>query len=164
MSQAVISKRGPPSFFAPRYKKLADSTSNNTNSSIINTSWSPQQKCYRNLLISLRETYYFDRSKLFWARHRLKVEMYKYRSMTDEEEIKQCVNVGNEIAKFINLHMKFSVQRIVDHNETIQKLPVDEAKRFRQKYIQREEEHESWCKSRIKMMMRRRPPPPYPFC
>jgi hypothetical protein len=154
-----LSKRGPPSLFTPRY---SSTTTNST--SQISSSWSPQQHCYRTLLIALREAYYYDRAKLFWARHRLKVEMYKYRSLTDEAEIEQCVNIGNEVAKFINLHMKFSVQRIVDHNNAIQKLPVDEAKRFRQRYVEREEQHESWCKSRIKMIMRRRPPPPYPFC
>jgi hypothetical protein len=144
-----------PSLVARRFQR---------SESQIVTGWTPQQKCFRSLLVALRDAYYHDRAKLFWARHRLKVEMYKYRSVTDEEEIKHLVAIGHEIAKFMDLHMKFSVQRIVDHNETLKKLPVEEAKEFRKRYIEREEQHDSWCKSRIKMMMRRRPPPPYPFC
>lgn len=177
MSQQVTS-RTPPQIFGKkimmRYGSNNKSNNKTVSSSVIDessssypspsSSWSPTQKCYRSLLVAIREAYYYDRAKLFWARHRLKVEVYKYRSVTDEQEVKALVAIGGEIARFIDLHMKFSVQRVVDHNEAIQKLPVDEAKKFRLRYLEREEQHEIWCKTKIKMMMRRRPPPPYPFC
>lgn len=165
------------------------SSSSAFSSSMIAGGWTPQQKCFRNLLVAVRGAYYHDRAKLFWARHRIRTEFYKYATIQpsiselgkmmnnnndsgsaavadndDDDKIKSLVAIGNEIGAFVKQHMEFSVQRVVQHNETMEKLPVEEAKRFRQRYLQREEEHESWCKTRIKMIMRRRPPPPYPFC
>ena len=131
---------------------------------VVQRQWSPQQKCFRHLLVALREAYYHDRAKLFWARHRVRVEFYKYSEMADGEAIKNVVAITDEAAAFIKQHMQFSVQRIVDHNATLARLPVEEAKRFQQRFKQREEEHESWCKGRLKLILRRRPQPPYPFC
>ena len=128
-------------------------------------SWSPQQRCFRNLLVALRGAYYHDRAALFWARHRVRVEFYKYSTISgdDSASIESLTSIGNEIASFIKNHMDFSVQRVVDHNETLKRLPVEDAKKFRERYLEREAEHESWCKTRIKLIMRRREPPPYPF-
>lgn len=126
--------------------------------------WTPQQYCYRSLLKGLREAYFHDRSKLFWARHRARIEFYKYSRVEDEEAIKQLVGVGNEIAAFVSEHMRTTVDRIVRHNEKMMSLPVAEAKRFRQEFMLKEKQHDSWCKQKIKAMMQRRPPAPYPFC
>lgn len=43
--------------------------------------WTPQQSCYRHLMKAIRGAYFNDRSKLFWGRHRVLVEMYKYSSL-----------------------------------------------------------------------------------
>lgn len=126
--------------------------------------WSPAQQCYRDLMVALRGAYYSDRAKLFWARHRVRVEFYKYAAVPAESvDAKQLVGVGREVAKFVDANMKVSVQRIVEHNDTLMKLPVPEAKRFRQRYLEREAEHEAWCKQKVKAMMRRRPAAPYPY-
>ncbi len=126
--------------------------------------WTPQQKCYRNLMRSLRDAYYAERSTLFWARHRVRIEFYKFSTADVTAEVQQLVGVGNEIAAFIGEHMKTSVDRIVSHNETMLKLSVREAKRFREEFMRKEHQHESWCKQKIKTILQRRPNPPYPFC
>lgn len=125
--------------------------------------WTPQQLCYRNLMRSLRDAYFHDRAKLFWARHRVRVEFYKYRGLSEEPLVEQLTNVGNEIADFVSHHMKTNVERIVQHNERMLQLPVAQAKRFHREYFEKEREHESWCRQRIKRLMNRRPPPPYPY-
>lgn len=204
--------------------------------------WTPQQSCYRHLMKALRAAYYNDRSKLFWARHRVLVEMYKYArlpaypstpldavsleemtspavdaeenddegkrtSMGAEKDAKSCicngkekatgrtneeehgrgdgdrkdktatsssaptltlkvqhlVDIGHEIADFIEMYMKLDIARIVRHNEKMLSLPVREAKQFREAYFLSEKQHDSWCKQHIKKMLQRRPPPPYPF-
>jgi polyhydroxyalkanoate synthesis regulator phasin len=84
--------------------------------------------------------------------------------LDDDEALKQLVGVGNEVAVFVAENMKTTVDRIVKHNETMMSLPVSEAKRFRQEFLLREKQHDSWCKQKIKSMMSRRPPPPFPFC
>ena len=128
------------------------------------SAWTPQQTCYRNLLKSLRDAYFCDRAKLFWARHRTRVEFYKYSTTQDEASVQQLVGVGNETAAFIKDHMKTSVDRIVQHNDTMMKLSVREAKRFREEFFNQESRHESWCKQKLRTILHRRPPPPYPFC
>ncbi|RNF20763.1 uncharacterized protein Tco025E_03834 [Trypanosoma conorhini] len=125
--------------------------------------WTPQQLCYRQLMKSLRAAYFHDRSKLFWSRHRVLVEFYKYSSETDEEAVRQLVGVGLEVAAFMQHHMRTDVERIIKHNETMLKLPVDRAKKFRADYLLAEKQHDSWCKQKIKAILKRRPPPPYPF-
>ena len=125
--------------------------------------WTPQQFVYRSLLRGLRDAYYHDRSKLFWARHRARLEFYKYASIEDEVQVKQLVGVTYEIAEFIEEHMKTNVDRIVQHNEKMMSLRVSDAKRFREEYLLREKQHDSWCKQKIKLMMKRRPDPPYPY-
>lgn len=125
--------------------------------------WTQQQLCYRNVLKSLREAFYHDRSKLFWARHKARIEFYKFASVEDEQSITQLVGCGNEVAAFIFEHMRVAVERIVKHNEVMLSLPVDEAKRFRAEYMLKEKQHESWCKQKIKTILLRRPPAPYPF-
>lgn len=125
--------------------------------------WTPQQLCYRGILKSLREAYYHDRSKLFWARHKARLEFYKYASVEDEQALGQLVGCGNEVAAFVSEHMRLVVERIVKHNETMLSLSVDDAKRFRAEYLLREKQHESWCKQKIKSILLRRPPAPYPF-
>lgn len=128
------------------------------------TVWSSQQHCFRKLMKALREAYYHDRSKLFWARHKVRIEFYKYSSVADEIEVAQLVGCGNEVAAFVSEHMRASVDRIVHHNQAMMSLPVSEAKRLRQEYLLREKQHDSWCKQKIKTIMARRPLPPYPFC
>jgi polyhydroxyalkanoate synthesis regulator phasin len=113
---------------------------------------------------ALRGAYFHDRSKLFWARHRARLEYYKFATVTDEVAIEQLVGCGKETAVFMAEHMRMSVDRIVKHNEMIQTLPVDEAKRFRTEYLLREKQHDSWCKQKIKVILERRPAPPHPFC
>jgi hypothetical protein len=125
--------------------------------------WTPQQHAYRCLLRGLRDAYYHDRSKLFWARHRARIEFYKYASIEDEVQIKQLVGITNEISQFIAEHMKTNVDRIIQHNEKMMSLRVSDAKRFREEYLLREKQHDSWCKQKIKHMMSRRPDPPYPY-
>jgi hypothetical protein len=126
--------------------------------------WTPTQQCYRAVLKSLRGAYFHDRSKLFWARHRARLEFYKYTTVEDETSHQQLVGCGREVASFMADHMKMSVDRIIEHNTVMQKLPVEEAKRFRSEYLLRERQHESWCKQKIKAILARRPPPPHPFC
>ncbi|KAF8276850.1 hypothetical protein C3747_29g150 [Trypanosoma cruzi] len=125
--------------------------------------WTPQQLCYRQLMKSLRAAYFHDRSKLFWSRHRVLVEFYKYSGETNEEAIRQLVGVGLEVAAFIQHHMRTDVERIIKHNETILMLPPGKAKKFRADYLLAEKQHDSWCKQKIKAILTRRPPPPYPF-
>lgn len=48
--------------------------------------WTPQQWCYRHLMKAIRGAYFNDRSKLFWGRHRVLVEMYKYSSLVPYDE------------------------------------------------------------------------------
>nr|CCC90003.1 conserved hypothetical protein [Trypanosoma congolense IL3000] len=125
--------------------------------------WSPQQHCYRQLMKSLRAAYFHDRAKLFWARHRVLLEFYKYSGETSEQVVQQLVSIGLEIAAFIDHHMRTDVERIVKHNEMMLALPVVQAKKFRSDYLLAERQHDSWCKQKIKNIMKRRPPPPYPF-
>lgn len=126
-------------------------------------SWTPQQLCFRQMMKALRGAYYHDRSKLFWARHRVLVEFYKYSKVDDEASTVQLIGVSNEIADFIQHYMKVDVGAILQHNEKIAALPVAKAKQFREEYLLHEKQHESWCKQKIRLMMDRRPPPPYPF-
>lgn len=51
--------------------------------------WSPQQYCFRHLMKALRAAYFNDRSTLFWARHRVLVEMYKYSPLEAYEEVEE---------------------------------------------------------------------------
>ncbi|CBZ30446.1 conserved hypothetical protein [Leishmania mexicana MHOM/GT/2001/U1103] len=125
--------------------------------------WTAQQRCFRQLLKSLRGAYFHDRSKLFWARHRVLVEFYKYSRVEEERDVLLLVGIGNEIATFVAEYMKVDVGAIMEHNEKIQSLPVAKAKRYREEYLLHEKQHESWCKQKIRLMMDRRPPPPYPF-
>ncbi|EPY38236.1 hypothetical protein AGDE_03401 [Angomonas deanei] len=127
-------------------------------------SWTPQQKCYRNIMKSLRDAYFHDRAKLFWARHRVLVEMNKYAKCNDENEVKLLVGVADEVAVFISHYMKTDVARIMKYNDMIVNLPVEKAKKFRSEYLLAEKQHESWCKQKIKAILNRRPTPPYPFC
>ncbi|EPY29492.1 hypothetical protein STCU_03980 [Strigomonas culicis] len=127
------------------------------------SSWTPQQLCYRSIMRALRAAYFHDRARLFWARHRVLVEMYKYARVTDEEQIRLLVGIGNEIAAFAEHYMKMDVARIVRYNDAMVKLPVEKAKKFRSEYLLSEKQHESWCKQRIRGILERRPPPPYPF-
>ncbi|KAG5493310.1 hypothetical protein GH5_02053 [Leishmania sp. Ghana 2012 LV757] len=125
--------------------------------------WTAQQRCFRQLMKSLRDAYFHDRSKLFWARHRVLVEFYKYSRVEEEKDVLLLIGVGNEIAHFVAEYMKVDVGAIMDHNEKMQSLPVARAKRYREEYLLHEKQHESWCKQKIRLMMDRRPPPPYPF-
>eukprot|EP00796_Vickermania_ingenoplastis_P007993 gene7993-5553_t len=133
--------------------------------------WSPQQQSYRRLLKALRGAYYHDRAKLFWARHRVLLEFYKYAAVELDtaadggpgEKVLLLLGISDEVAEFIRTYMKTDVGRIVRHNEKLLSLPVVEAKRLRDEYFLAEKQHESWCKQRIREMLQRRPPPPYPF-
>lgn len=128
--------------------------------------WSAQQHSYRSLMVALRAAYYHDRHRLFWARHKVKVEIYKYASIPKEAENPETallLGVSKEVAQFIETHMKFTVERIIDHNDTMLKLPVAEAKKFRQEYYDKEREHDSWCRGKIRTILDRRPPPPFPY-
>lgn len=177
-----------------------------------NHRWTPVQFMYRRLMVSLRDAYLCDRAQLFWARHRVKVEIYKYQSLerhddsngqrlhddddvdvanasdssvsADERvpEVGEVIGtptsapnapssavvllcqVGNEVAQFVSTHMRVSVQSIVDHNDMLAKLPVNEAKEFRSRYLEREREHVSWCKQKIRRILAKRTLPPYPYC
>jgi hypothetical protein len=127
--------------------------------------WSPQQRCYRGIMRSLRGAYYGDRAKLFWARHRVKVEFYKYSGVAaGGPQPAHLVAVGDDVGRFVAEHMAFSMQRVEAHNATLARLPVVEAKRFRAQYLEKEKEHDSWCKQKIRTMLLQRAPPPYPFC
>ncbi|KAH9577636.1 hypothetical protein LSM04_009761 [Trypanosoma melophagium] len=138
-------------------------TTGGTTSTAGEPQWTPQQRCYRDLMKSLRSAYFHDRAKLFWSRHRVLVEFYKYSEETNEESIRQLLGVTHEVAAFISHHMRTDVERIIKHNEAMLALPVDKAKRFRSDYLLAEKQHNSWCKQKIKNILNRRPPPPYPF-
>ncbi|AIN97804.1 hypothetical protein LPMP_203090 [Leishmania panamensis] len=125
--------------------------------------WSAQQRCFRKLMKSLRGAYFHDRSKLFWARHRVLVEFYKYSRVEEEKDVLLLVSIGNEIANFVGEYMKVDIGAIMEHNAKMQSLPVAKAKRYREEYLLHEKQHDSWCKQRIRLIMDRRPPPPYPF-
>lgn len=153
--------------------------------------WSPQQRSYRKIMRALRSAYYHDRAALFWARHRVLVEYYKYAAIApqrkEEEEatvreegdtstrpstpssntlnsrVKFLLEISDEVASFIAAYMTLDVGRINGYNNRIATLPIPEAKRVRQEYYHTERQHESWCKQRIKEILQRRPPPPYPF-
>ncbi|KPA82430.1 hypothetical protein ABB37_03499 [Leptomonas pyrrhocoris] len=125
--------------------------------------WTPQQRCYRELMRALRGAYYHDRSKLFWARHRVLVEFYKYSRVEEEKDVALLVGIGGEVAAFVTEYMKVDVGAIMQHNEKMLSLPVAVAKRYREDYLLHEKQHDSWCKQKIRLMMDRRPPPPYPF-
>jgi hypothetical protein len=92
------------------------------------------------------------------------VEFYKHSAITHEEDIKQLVNITNEVSHFVGKYMRLSIERIQRHNESILALSVPDAKKFREAYLLREAQHESWCKQKIRDMLQRRPPPPYPYC
>jgi hypothetical protein len=126
--------------------------------------WSEPQRVYRRVLVALRDAYYHDRSKLFWARHRLKVEMYKYGALEPSSpEAKHALGIGFEVADFIAKSMRFPVQRVVEHNELVARLPMREAKACRERFLAAEHDHEVWAKQRIKGLLRRRPVAPYPY-
>lgn len=144
---------------APPINQLADKAP-----ALRNEGWKPQQHAYRRLLCALRDAYYNDRSRLFWARHKARVEFYKYGSLSNDADLEHAVNVCNEISQFISKYMRVSVERIQKHNESILALSVPDAKKFREAYLLREAQHESWCKQKIRDMLQRRPPPPYPYC
>jgi hypothetical protein len=132
---------------------------------VANSTWSPAQVCYRRLMVALREAYVHDRAKLFWARHRVKVEMHKYASLEPASpDARGAIGIGHEVARFVDGMMRFSVQRVLEHNELVAKLPIKDAKLCRERYLVSEHEHEVWCKQRIRAMLRRRPMPPYPYC
>ncbi|KAG5468384.1 hypothetical protein LSCM1_02364 [Leishmania martiniquensis] len=132
-------------------------------SSMVTPQWTAQQRCFRQLMKSLRGAYFHDRSKLFWARHRVLVEFYKYSRVEEEKDVLLLIGIGNEIARFMAEYMKVDVGAIMEHNEKMQSLPVAKAKRYREEYLLHEKQHESWCKQKIRLIMDRRPPPPYPF-
>lgn len=113
---------------------------------------------------ALLGAYPCDRAALFWSRHRVKVEFYKFANVADAAERDLLCGVASEVAQFVHEHMRVSAERIQRHNDTMLKLPVDEAKRFRKEYLEKEAEHESWCKQKIKAILQRRPPPPFPYC
>ncbi|ORC93743.1 uncharacterized protein TM35_000016200 [Trypanosoma theileri] len=138
-------------------------TTTTTTSTAVEPQWTPQQRCYRDLMKSLRSAYFHDRAKLFWSRHRVLVEFYKYSGETNGEAVRQLLGVSHEVAAFISHHMRTDVERIIKHNEAMLALPVDKAKKFRNDYLLAEKQHDSWCKQKIKNILSRRPPPPYPF-
>jgi len=140
-----------------------DAVRNAVSAAVVRPYWSPTQHSFRKLMVALRGAFYHDRSSLFWARHRSRVEFLKYAEVRDEESIRQLVGVTFEVADFIREHMQVSVERIIRHNETLMELPVREAKQFRNEYYRREREHDSWCKQKIKAILSRRPSAPYPY-
>ena len=126
------------------------------------TVWTPTQQMYRNLMKAILGAYSSDIAELFWSRHRIKIEIYKYAAAEgDDREL--TIAVGEEVARFVQQHMKIDADRIHEHNETMLRLPVPEAKRFREEYLEREAEHVSWCKQRIKRILAKRPLAPYPY-
>ena len=133
-------------------------------SMVTSGSWTPQQVCCRKLLVALRDAYSHDRSRLFWGRHRALLEFHRYAGLQSPTDVSHCLNIGEEVATFVAINMKVNAQRIHEHNEVMMSLPVDQAKRFREQFLVKEAEHESWCKQKVKTILLRRPPPPYPFC
>jgi len=130
--------------------------------------WTPQQRAYRALMVALRSAYVHDRHALFWARHRAKVDIYKYAELPKDpaqsSETQMLLNLTHEVASFVATHMPVRAERIKAHNDRMLKMPVPEAKRFRQEYLEKEAEHDSWCRQRIFTILQRRPPPPFPYC
>ena len=130
--------------------------------------WSPQQKAYRALMVALRAAYMHDRHALFWARHRAKVEVYKYASLPKDvassPESQLLLGLTHEVAEFVGTHLPLRVERIKAHNDKMLRLSVPEAKRFRAEYLEKEAQHDSWCRQKIFAILQRRPPPPFPYC
>lgn len=152
--------------------------------------WSGPQQAYRRVMKALRGAYYHDRATLFWARHRVLVEFYKYaevgntvppptsssteegsvddgnndaRGQEQQQHVVRLLQLVDEVADVVETYMQTDVERIIRHNEAMMKLPVDEAKVFRQQYFTAEKQLDSWCRQRIKAILKKRPPPPYPF-
>lgn len=129
------------------------------------TTWTPVQHSYRQLMKAIQSSYTGDRAGMFWARHRIKVEIYKYSSFpSDCPEYDRLVFISNEVSQFLEQHLAVDVDRINAHNRTLVTLSVADAKRFRREYLSKESEHRSWCMQRIKLLLQKRPPPPYPYC
>ncbi len=126
--------------------------------------WTSTQRMYRELMKSIRMAYVGDRAGMFWARHRIKVETYKYASVTNDEEIRLLNGIGLEVSRFMNIHMRCDPDRVMEHNRTMMKLSVEDAKKFRQRYLEKEAEHVTWCHQRIRAILDRRPTAPYPYC
>lgn len=89
---------------------------------------------------------------------------YLRRLSSPSPQHQHLVNISNECADFIHKYMRVSVDRIVEHNKVMMSLSVSDAKKFRKAYLLREEQHESWCKQKIKQILERRPVAPYPYC
>lgn len=92
------------------------------------------------------------------------VYTYSQRNSSPSPQHQHLVNLANECADFVDKYMKVSVERIVEHNEVMMSLSVSDAKKFRKAYLLREEQHESWCKQKIRQILDRRPLAPYPYC
>eukprot|EP00758_Cryptobia_borreli_P004583 Tbor_TRINITY_DN4469_c0_g1::TRINITY_DN4469_c0_g1_i2::g.8076::m.8076 len=151
-------------FVIPESSNAVDNVTNMERCDPKARSWTPQQLAFRHLMSALRSAFYHDRSRLFWARHRVRVDYYKYSKTTDDRDKKVLLDVSNEIAVFIEQYMKVSIRRIQEHNDTMMSLSVPDAKKYREAYLLRETQHESWCKQKIRSILDRRPPPPYPYC
>ena len=125
--------------------------------------WSPQQSVYRKLCKAISVAYGHDRSQLFWARHNVKVEMYKYHQDTPENHVPILLACGAQCAIFIQSYMAPSEERIVAHNRAVKILPLKDAKQYHTEYLKREEDHYVWCRQRLRGMLAQRPPPPFPY-
>ncbi|KNH04698.1 acetylpolyamine aminohydrolase [Perkinsela sp. CCAP 1560/4] len=125
--------------------------------------WSPQQEVYRKLCKAIVLAYGHDHSQLFWARHNVKVEMYKYHPETSSKDVETLLNCGAQCAIFISEYMAPSAERIVAHNRAVSFLALHEAKTYHEEYMKREEDHYVWCRQRLRGILSHRPNPPYPY-
>lgn len=105
-----------------------------------------------------------DRAKMFWSRHRAKVEFYKYSAIPQDSADATLANsVAAECAQFIQANMVVNVEKIRKYNEAMTKMPIEDAKRFREDYFTREREHDAWCRLKMQGILAKRPRPPYPY-
>ena len=126
-------------------------------------SWNSSQHLYRKLCQAIRDAYPQDRAQLFWARHKIKLELYKYHKDTPRQDIQSLHRIGLQMATFIREYISPDLEGIKAYNRAVRTLSLREAKLFRQDYLKKEEEHKIWCQQRISGILRQRPLPPYPF-
>jgi len=100
---------------------------------------------------------------MFWARHRIKVELYKYHRRTPPAALPVLLSVADQVAAFVEVYLRPNPERIRSYNEAVSTLPVREAKKYRKDYLEKEREHRVWCRQRLRGLLEQRPPPPYPF-
>lgn len=122
---------GCPSLQNDNLKKKANDSEPTTgvHDDGVTKNWSPAQRSYRRIMKALRGAYYNDRAKLFWARHRVLVEFYKYSStaidggsssdITEEFEEVGASNVISDVKPTNETQLNSQVQLLLNISDEI---------------------------------------------